>query len=132
MHKSIPFKANATTAPRLAYNVRLAGDRAIFKIPDFMCSGRPRWEWYNNWDTAAEGAPLRGAYLPQIWPQYIEEERQTAKKTVGGGMARMASLKMLFEFLVYKPTMCWLPQKMGWVPPEVQHHAIDVLKEADI
>jgi hypothetical protein len=129
MHKSIPFHPNATTAPRIAYNVRLAGDGARFKLPDFMCSGRPTWEWYVDWDTAVEEEPLRGANLPQLWPQYIPEERQSALARIGSGMTRSSSLKLLFEFIVYKPLVCWLPQKLGVVPTEAQHHSIDVYKE---
>ncbi|GMH58954.1 hypothetical protein TrLO_g798 [Triparma laevis f. longispina] len=37
---------NSSEVPRIVYNTRLAGTNAIFKPPDYLCSGRPRWEWY--------------------------------------------------------------------------------------
>lgn len=131
MHKTVPFKEvdGGTEVPRLAYNVRVAdGDKGVFQLPGFSCSGRPRWEWYQSWDTAVEGEVMKGAFMPQIWPRAIWGERETALKEMGVGMRRESFLKMVFEFAIYKPVMCAIPQKLGWRKEEHQHHRIDLYK----
>ena len=76
MHRTVPFAegrggrdAKKTESPRVAYNVRLAGEGAVFQLPGFLCSGRPRWEWYPSWDTAVEGEEMKGGFLPAIFPR---------------------------------------------------------------
>ncbi len=133
MHGTQPFlEANkelkTTEVPRMAYNIRLAGSGSIFQMPDFLCSGRPRWEWYQDWDTAVSGEEMTGAFMPQLYPNHIEREREVARdESINNpSMSRWSFTKMLFEFGVYKPVMCKLPQALGLMPFEHDMHEIPV------
>ncbi|GMH99970.1 hypothetical protein TrVE_jg4700 [Triparma verrucosa] len=131
MHGTVPFEPNNTLSevPRIAYNVRVAGEGSVFSLPGFLCSGRPRWEWYQEWDGAVDGEVMRGGFMPKLYPNVIEEERNTALKEIKEfpGMQRRGFLKMLFEFAVYKPLMCKIPAALGLKPVEHEHHSISIV-----
>jgi hypothetical protein len=134
MHRTVPFDPSndpltQTQVPRIAYNVRLASDSAVFKLPDFLCSGRPRWEWYQDWDNAVEGEPVTGAFMPQIYPTSLDEEKNISLDVTGTGMTRKSFSKMLFEFMLYKPIMCKIPERIGVKKSEHEHHQITIVNE---
>ncbi|GMH58958.1 hypothetical protein TrLO_g799 [Triparma laevis f. longispina] len=72
---------------------------------------------------------MKGAFMPQLYPNIIEEERSVALNEINQypGMQRCGFLKMLFEFAVYKSLMCKLPAAMGLKKHEHEHHSISIV-----
>ena len=94
----------------------------------YACAVFAAGRWYQSWDTAEEGSVMTGAFLPQIWPAAVLGERQKALESIGEGMTRSAFFKMIYEFAIWKPSHCKLPQMLGLATKDHEYHKIDLTK----